>query len=114
MLQEEKKKRKTWETLIELPPLNRRNSQRPTIWVYLAPAKNIPNIMCLWLCPRIGTNACVGDLEVPGERAESEGPRAEEQFGQRMRLPSVCPIVLFFLNYYYFGHPRLPSSGFQF
>lgn len=32
------------------------------MWANLAPVKNIPDIMCLWLCPKIGTNARGFDL----------------------------------------------------
>ncbi len=43
-----------------------------TVWATLAPGKNIPNIMCLWLCPRIGKNAHGCDFEPLGASRKAE------------------------------------------
>lgn len=43
-----------------------------TVWANLAPGKNIPNIMCLWLCPRIGKNAHGCDFEPLGASRKGE------------------------------------------
>lgn len=75
--------------------------------------------MCLWLCPRIGTNACGGDLEAPGAAGRERGREREARGGSAVggknasavRPLSCCVFFVFFLSFVPFGGTTAGPHG---